>query len=147
MKDKKTLFLSGCMSYYYNQGKPELAEQWRREVENYIQLYDFLKNNFKVFNPCKNFYKNSIYSSKGIVHQNLFYLKKSDIILLNLNDIEQSPGTLFEIYYAFLNNKPTIAFGENKLYTNRQPHICESITYKCRDLNEIFQYINNVYGQ
>jgi len=147
MEDKKMLFLSGCMSYYYNLDKPELAEQWRRDVENQIEDYDFLKNNFKVFNPCRNFHKNSTYKCKGVVYQNLFYLKKSDIILLNLNDIEKSPGTLFEIYYAFLNQKPVIAFNENDLYTNQQPHIYESITQKCRDLNESMEYLCDVYGQ
>ncbi len=147
MADKKSIFLSGCMSYYYNQNKPELAEQWRRNIENQIENCDFLRNNFKVFNPCKNFYRNSTYSSKGIVHQNLFYLKKSDIILLNLNDIEKSPGTLFEIYYGFFNSKPVVAFGENNLYTNQQPHIYEAITHKCRDLNEAMEYLCDVYGQ
>lgn len=147
MEDKKMLFLSGCMSYYYNLDRPELAEQWRRDVENQIEGYDFLKNNFKVFNPCKNFYKNSTYSSKGIVHQNLFYLRKSGIILLNLADLDKSPGTIFEIVDFYLDSKPVIAFGENNLYTNMQPHIHEAITHKCRDLNEAMEYLCDVYGQ
>lgn len=147
MEDKKMLFLSGCMSYYYNLDKPELAEQWRRDVENQIGDYDFLKNNFKVFNPCKNFYRNSTYSSKGVVHQNLFYLRQSSIILLNLADLDKSPGTIFEIVNFYLDSKPIIAFGENMLYTNQQPHIYEAITHKCRELNESMEYLCNVYGQ
>lgn len=122
MNDKilKTIFLSGCMSYYYNNGKPKLAEDWRNEA------IEKLGDKFNIFNPCKNYNKNIQYDSKGVVYQNMAYLNKSDIILLNADDIEKSPGTLFEVFTSFLNHKPVLAFGDSPIL--EQPHIKESIT-------------------
>ena len=135
----KTIFLSGCMSYHYNNNKPELAENWRNKAT------DRLKDKFDIFNPCTNYYKNINYNPKGVVYQNIAYLNKSDIILLNIDDIQQSPGTLFELYYSFLHNKPVISFGKSLLLN--QPHIHEAITMNFLDLDGVCDYIDNMYCQ
>ena len=133
------IFLSGCMSYWYDNNKPELAENWRN------QAIKRLGDKFNIFNPCKNYYKNINYEPKGVVYQNIAYLNKSDIILLNLDHIEDSPGTLFELYHSYLHNKPIISFGETPLLN--QPHIHEAITMYFIDLESACDYIENMYCQ
>lgn len=141
MSDKilKTIFLSGCMSYYYNSNKPKLAEDWRNEA------IEKLGGKFNIFNPCVNYNKNICYEPKGVVYQNIAYLNKSDIILLNLSHIEDSPGTLFETFTSFLNHKPIIAFNETSLIN--QPHVHEAITMHFIDLSGAFDYIKDMYCQ
>lgn len=133
------IFLSGCMSYFYDNNKHELAEDWRN------QATERLKKKFNIFNPCTNYYKNINYEPKGIVYQNIAYLNKSDFILLNLDKLESSPGTLFEIFANFLNHKPVIAFGETLLLD--QPHVYEAITMHFIDLDSACDYIENMYCQ
>jgi nucleoside 2-deoxyribosyltransferase len=139
-KQIKNIFLSGCMSYYYNHDKPNLAEDWRNEA------IEKLGDKFNIFNPCKNYNKNKYYDSKGVVYQNLAYLNKSDIVILNADNIEKSPGTLFEIFTSFLNHKSVISFGGNNSILE-QPHVKESITVHFDTLDEVCDYIRNMYCQ
>lgn len=143
MNDKilKTIFLSGCMSYFYGNNKPELAENWRNKAT------ERLGDKFNIFNPCTNYYKNVNYEPKGVVYQNIAYLNKSDIILLNLESLEKSFGTAFELYYSFLSPKrtPILSFGETPLLN--QPHVHEAITMHFIDLDSACEYIENMYCQ
>lgn len=132
------IYLAGSMTSYYIENKPELAEEWRLKVSD-----SFYNKDIKVFNPCINYPINKTYEPKGVVYQNIHYLEKSDIMILNLDRLEESPGTLFELYYFFLHKKPVIAFGNNEIYN--QPHIHESITIKFDTLDEAIQYIKNMY--
>lgn len=135
----KTIFLSGCMSYYYNNAFPEKAQDWRNIAT--ARLGD----KFNIFNPCMNYYENIDYKPKGVVYQNIAYLNKSDIILLNLNHIEDSAGTLFETFASFLKHKTIVAFNDTPLLD--QPHVHEAITMHFRDLNDACGYIENMYCQ
>lgn len=131
------IYLAGSMTSYYSENKPELAENWRRHAT--ASLFD----NIKVFNPCINYSINKTYDAKGVVYQNLHYLNNSDIMILNLDRLEKSQGTLFEIFNFFMNRKPVIAFGSNPIYN--QPHVHESITIKFDTLDEVIKYIKNMY--
>ena len=128
------LYLAGTMSYYYNQNKPELAENWRT----------YFEKEFDCFNPCNNFKTNINFDCRGVVYQNIHYLDKCDVIIVNLQDLKESAGTIFEIYYAFLNHKPVIAFGNSELYN--QPHVHESITMKFNYIGEVKYYLSKMYS-
>ena len=132
------IYTAGAMTTHYINNEPEKAEKWRLKVSD-----AFYNKDIKVFNPCINYSINKTYESKGVVYQNIHYLERSDIIILNLDELEESPGTLFELYYFFLHQKPVIAFGCNEIYN--QPHIHESITIRFDTLNESIQYIKNMY--
>lgn len=137
------IYLAGAMSYYDNIHKFELATDWRNEAVNKLKVCGY--DDKDIFNPCIRYIYNKEYEPNGVVYQNLVYLKKANVIILNLNDIDKSYGTLFEIYYAFLNHIPVIAFGENVLYNN-QPHVRASITMKFKTINDVVAYITSMYS-
>jgi len=136
------IYLAGAMSYYDHASKFNLATDWRDEVINKLKHIGI---SHEIFNPCKNYNINKTFDSNGVVYQNLTYLHKTDVLILNLQDMDKSPGTLFEIYYAFLNHIPVIAFGKNELY-DMQPHVRASITMKFDDIDQIVKYIKNMYS-
>ena len=131
------IYLAGVMSYYDKINKFELATLWRQHVSCQMQEYN-------IFDPCRNYDTNKTYNSKGVVYQNINFLNKADIIIVDTYDIDKSPGTLFEIYYAFLHHKPVIAFGDNVLCD--QPHINASITIKFDAIDDVVKYIKNMYA-
>ena len=133
------------MSYYDCIHQFELATRWRDEIISRLQYIRYENMDYEIFNPCKNYSINKTFDSNGVVYQNLVYLHKSDVLILNLQDIDKSPGTLFEIYYAFLNHIPVIAFGTSELY-DVQPHVRASVTVKFNDIDQVVEYIKNMYS-
>lgn len=138
-KQIQNIFLSGCMSYYYDNNKSNLAEDWRNEA---IRR---LGDKFNIFNPCVNYNENINYEPRGIVYQNITYLNKADLVILNVNKLGESPGTLFELYASFFKHKPVISFGNSVLLD--QPHVHEVITMHFIDLDSACDYIENMYCQ
>ena len=139
------IYLAGAMSYYDRINRFELATKWRKRIINRLQHTRYITSDYEIFDPCVHYDINKTFNSNGVVYQNLVYLRKADILILNLDDIDKSFGTLFEIYYAFLNHIPVIAFGENDLYYT-QPHIRASITMKCDNIDQVVEYIVNMYS-
>jgi nucleoside 2-deoxyribosyltransferase len=109
---KKTVYLAGAISFFHNTNCPERATGWRNIAENYLSYYDI-----KCFNPCKC----EGFSEDMIVKQNMYYLNQCDIILVNLDMINDSVGTIFELTEAKHRGKPIIAFG--KSYWRERPHM------------------------
>lgn len=136
----KQVYSAGCLSYYFNNNKFEKATIWRDEASK--KLKDI---NIKVFNPSHFFNENLQYNSKGIPYQNLYYLQNCDFVLINLNELNESPGTIFELAWCFILKKPVIAFG-NTIW-RESPHIKESITVQFETLNEALDYISTMYNQ
>jgi len=135
------IYLAGCMSEHDRLGYFKEATEWRDQTST-----EFEGSHLKVFNPCINYNINKTFNSKGVVTQNLAYLKQSDIVLLNLEKLENSPGSLFEIFYAYLHDIPVIAFNNNYLW-GVQPHITESISIRVDKLEEALDYIWSMYSQ
>jgi nucleoside 2-deoxyribosyltransferase len=134
------VYLAGTISYFNKINKLEFASLWRKLAKENLSDLDI-----KVFDPMKNFAQNNEYDLKGVPYQNLYYLEKSDIILLNLEALKESPGTMFVIFIAWYNHKPVIAFGESELIS--QPHIKEAITSKFKNLPDACDYIKSMYCQ
>jgi len=135
------IYLAGCMSEHDRLGYFKDATEWRETATT-----EFEGTHLKVFNPCINYDINKKFNTKGVVTQNLAYLKQSDIVLLNLDKLECSQGSLFEIFYSFLHDIPVIAFNNNYLY-GVQPHITESISIRFDELDEALDYIWSMYLQ
>lgn len=137
------VYLAGCMSYYEATGQLEKAIEWRKVAQE--KLEDL---GYKVFNPMINYSRNRDfvkYDKKCVVDQNIVYLKKTDILLVNMEDIQHSPGTLFEIFYCYLNNIPVVAF--NNVFSDyiSKPHISESITFHAYTLENAIDFITSMY--
>ena len=134
-------YLAGAMSYWDNKHHFENATSWRVHAALYL-------NDVKVkcFDPCMNYSVNKTYDSKGVVKQNLSYLRKTDIVLINLEELDKSPGSMYELFWASFNNIPVIAFGDNYMY-GTQPHITEAISIKFIELDDSIEYIQSMYSQ
>lgn len=135
------VYLAGAMSEHDRLGYFKEAIEWREQATT-----EFEGTHLKVFNPCINYDVNKKFNTKGVVTQNLTYLKKSDIVLLNLDKLECSPGSLYELFWAYFKHIPVIAFNNNYLY-GVQSHITESISIRFDKLDEALDYIWNMYSQ
>lgn len=74
----------------------------------------------------------------------MWQIDQSDLLLVNLDYSEQSPGTLAEIEHAYCRGIPVIGFGEKpKTWYNWAEERC-SVVFD--ELEEAVQYINDAYG-
>lgn len=132
-------YLAGACSCYYKEKDFEKANFWREKAENI--LLDTA--NIKSFNPAKNFDANMKYED-AFVDQNIYFLNNCDILLVNLDRLEDSYGTIFEIIIAYSLNKPIIAFGTTPLL--KHPHIKKMLIFNTfTDLDEALDFILNAY--
>lgn len=137
------IYLSGSLSYLHKIGKFEKATEWRNQIEYWAK-----DNNIKTFNPADTFEKDIISnrSSNMIVDQNIYFLYKCDMMIVNLNHILQSPGTMFEMFYFKQKFKPVVAFfGEGMLPRDFSSHIEYCISQKCRDTDEVIELISTMF--
>lgn len=135
------IYLAGCMSYYYDSNNPEKAESWRNIAEEKLQYnYDIF-----TFNPTLNYETNCKYNSDLMVQQNEYYLKKADLILVNLDDLDKSYGTIYELVYAHALEKPILAFGSTAIYGH--PHLKHILQNCFQSLEEVLEFIDTVYYQ
>lgn len=134
------VYLAGCISYYIKNNMTEKAVKWREVAKAILN-----KHGYRYFDPMINFHtnNNTYFSENLIVQQNILYLKKSDIILANLENLKYSPGTLFEIYFAYLHDKPVIGFGYDSYIDS--PHIKASISILCVNLEEALQCLMSYF--
>lgn len=111
-----TIYLAGAC-----RGLPDEGGGWRREVEvwfdGFLDLFPELK--IRLYNPLYYFPRNNndSISSKQIKNFYLHYvIKKSDLVLVNLNNTQYSVGTGQELQYAVDHNVPVIGFGKDDVY-------------------------------
>ena len=134
----KSVYLAGAISYWYNTNHPEKATKWRKQAEQYFNDYDI-----KCFNPCKN--ENGDFADEMIVKQNIYYLDQCSIVLVNLDMITDSVGSIFELTYAQEHNKLVVAF-DNSHWLDR-PHLKYLIDIKFDTLDEALEHIVTAYNQ
>lgn len=134
------VFLSGSIELHYKNKEMQKSIEWRDYLSKGLE-----KLNIKCFNPCENFDHVMSYTGSSLVKQNLYYLKISDLIVVNLDNILSSPGTIFELTYCFLNQKTVISFGEYQQITS--PHVLSCIDEFLEDEDAVIKYIKNLYPQ
>lgn len=74
----------------------------------------------------------------------MYLLKKSDVLLVNLDYSDCSVETGMEVQYALCNNIPIIAFGEEPETWYKWVEISAAVILE--DAEEALEYINNSYG-
>lgn len=144
----KTIYLAGCISAFANNNEYSKATGWRASLIDQL-LDDIAKNcesKWNWFDPTVNFQQNyGVVNDKTVLQQNIFYLDQSDIMVVNLEKLSESPGTLFEIFYFGEKLKrPIIAFNEDKFMTS--PHILPYITVHLSE-DKIMPYLDALYCQ
>ena len=136
------LYLASALSHYKKIDRWDKVTKWR-DI-----LIDFCDdNNVKYFNPAKEFPLNICnrkLDEKLIVDQNIMFMKKSSIMIVNLDCIEYSPGTQFEMcYFSQVLKRPIIAIGEK----NGSPHILYSVSQHCDNVDEVMEVLQGLFSQ
>ena len=137
------LYLAGTLTYYHRTNQFHKATEWRNKI---IEFCD--DNNIKYFNPAKSFEQefNHTLNPKIVVDQNRYYLDKTDILLVSLDYILESPGTQWEITYASEVRKiPVIAIGERENVWS--PHISGAISHFCKDSEDVIEILISMFNQ
>lgn len=147
MAIKKRIYMAGNISYYYHNGEYHKATRWRSRLANQLldDMAEKCNRKWSWFDPTVNFEENVVaVNNATVLRQNIFYLDQSDVLVVNLDKLKESPGTLFEIIYFGLKGKPVIAFGESDWI--KSPHISEYITAHLKE-DKVMTYLDSMYCQ
>ena len=141
------IYLAGAISYHHRNGQLRKAINWRNKLaKSILELNrEIGKDKFSYFDPVENFEKNLQYSELTVIHQNVHYLNQCDLMVVNADKLEFSPGTMFEMFYYYFKHKPVVVFGNSDVLY--QPHIASSITQRFDKLSETITYLKNMYSQ
>ena len=128
----------------------EDMSHWRNEIEkNLTHRFESTGSNalLYIFNPVRyyNYESHEHQSEKEIKNYEIKHVTTSDIVVVNLEGLNTSDGSKYEIIMASQNNIPVIAFGDEKLYDDLHPWIKDDITRVEKDLNDVCNYIANFY--
>ena len=135
---KKSVYLAGAISYFYNINEHKRATVWREKATETLGQFDI-----KCFDPCKESDACWNYPQDGLIKQNYFYIKNCDIILVNLDMINDSVGTVWELSMAWKDHKQVVAFG--KTHWLERPHMRSLIDVRFDTLDEALSYITDMY--
>lgn len=139
MSSKFKIYLAGKMSGL----SYEQMNSWRVKATELFKRYS---DEIHTINPV-DYYNFEIdpnsYTEKEVKEFDLYQVKNSNIILLNLN-YPDSIGTAIELECASrFWNKPIISFGGENVFIH--PWIGLTITKKCKTLEEAVKYIVEFY--
>ncbi|TEB08603.1 Nucleoside 2-deoxyribosyltransferase [Pelotomaculum schinkii] len=133
------VYLAGAISWYIRNNKFNECLKWRISLTEKLNMLDV-----KCFNACTNLKQNMLYTNLSNLKQNVFYLSESDIIIVNTDHILESPGTIFELTYCYLKQKPVIGLGINE-NINSSFHLSSCIDQYLKDEDEVVEYIKSLY--
>jgi len=103
------IYMAGALTTHHRNNEIHRATIWR----NSLSAWSHELKDMKTFNPAIAFLreKNHSYAPEMCVSQNEFYLAKCDIMIVDLNEIDSSPGTIYELVRFKDMRKPVVAFG------------------------------------
>lgn len=139
------IYLSGKMSglTYSN------MINWRVKMSEKLKnMASFKDCNVNIINPVNYYnFENQLHQSESEIKEfDLRHVITSDIVVVNLDGLDTSDGTKYEISQAARNyNIPVIAFGNKKLYDKLHPWIKDDITRIENDMDSAIDYIANFY--
>lgn len=127
------------------------AEKWREYVKNYFKNDDRVN----IISPVDfyNYGSNDYKTDYEVFRFDLRLVAKSDLLLVNLNDIRKSIGACIECYEAYKRNIPVIGFIDDVFDVTNIPEIIHPWVYCCVDRVEIgkdsmqktLEYIGDYY--
>ena len=139
------IYLAGKMNGF----SFEEMNSWRDEVFNkLLNLSGMYDTKLDVINPVMyyNFEKKRHQTEIEVEEFDLAHVISSDIIIVNLNGLKDSIGTIIELHDAHYHHKiPVIAFGSQELYDDLHSWIKNDITRVENDIDEMLDYIEDFY--
>lgn len=130
-----TIYLGGAMQgLTYKE-----MNDWREQVSLYFNRCNI---NIKTINPVDfyNFEIDRNFTDKECMLFDLTAVKKSDLLLVNLN--HDSIGTAIEMYEAYKSGIPVVGFNA---HDNLHPWMKECCYKICNNLENAIEYIANFY--
>lgn len=104
------IYLAGACKYENDEGL-----SWREELKNNWEDQDLgihLINPLDYFRYSENWHQNE----KQVKQYYFSRIRKSDVLLVNLNNSDSSCGTCQEVQYAIDHEIPVIGFGHENVY-------------------------------
>ena len=144
MKLDKMIYIAGKMSGLNHTN----MMTWRACVVDKLKtLAEINGTNCQIINPAEfyNYHNNAHKTEREIMQFELNHVKQSDVVIVNLRDINQSIGTCIEVYEAFKNNIPVVAFGTDEEHEVTHPWIKECISRHEETMEAACLYIADFY--
>lgn len=126
----------------------EEMNQWRVDISKIINhMADYHECIVDVINPVNyyNFENPKHQNEKEVMKYDLAHVKTSNIIVVKLDGLNNSIGSCIELYEAYKNDIPVIAFGTKEEYEELHPWIRECITRYEKTDDEVSLYISEFY--
>jgi hypothetical protein len=144
--EKLYIYEAGSLTYLYDNDIFKCATEWRDKLDTWAK-----DNGVYTFNPAKTFLKekNHTYSGQMAVRQNDLYLDKTNIMVMQMDYLDYSPGTIYEIvsYKRLYPWKPVISFSLISDLHHKNPHIESCISEHCRGIDSVIELLSNMFGQ
>lgn len=127
----------------------EEMNEWRSNIHNQLlKASAFCDEAVRVINPVAyyNFEEKRHQTEIEVEEFDLAHIISSDIIIVNLDGLKDSIGTIIELHDAHYHHKiPVIAFGKQELYDNLHPWIKNDITRVENSIDDVVEYICDFY--
>ena len=131
------------MSAHYQENNYENATEWRDFAKTELEACGL-----KVFNPTENSKEHYLYPPElncGVITQNYTFIKRCDVLLVNLDRIEDSIGSIWELSMAWIEHKPVVAFGSCPKWEKR-PHFQSLVPIIFDTASEACEYISSMFS-
>lgn len=123
--------------------------EWRNETfQKLLEAAEYNNEKINVVNPVSyyNFEEKRHQTEIEVEEYDLAHVISSNIVVVNLDGLSNSIGTIIELHDAHYNHKiPVIAFGDKKLYENLHPWVKNDITRVEDSIDDVVAYIRDFY--
>lgn len=126
-----------------NNWRDETIEKFKQELY-YLELTD----DVKIVNPVTyyNFETPRHQTEIEVEEFDLAHVTSSDIVIVNLDGLSTSIGTVIELHDAHYHHKvPVIAFGKKSQYDSLHPWVKNDITRVEDNIDDVIHYIIDFY--
>lgn len=138
------IYLAGKMSGLSH----EEMNFWRYYISNLIKKYaDMSDYRVSIINPVDfyNFNEKRHKTEKEVMQYDLDHVRSSDVIIVNLDNVNTSVGTCIEIYEANRLNIPVLAFGCKNNIETLHPWLTECIRRIDDSMEDLVNYFYEFY--
>lgn len=119
--------------------------QWRVDAkEKLLIMAEKSGYRLSVINPVDfyNFEQIEYQSQEEVMDYDLFHVEHSDFLIVNAEELNDSKGTIMEIFDAWVHKIPVFLFG---VYKNSHPWIERCVTRFESDIDHVITYLKNFY--
>lgn len=127
----------------------EEMNAWRIDAKHKLNTAAYMSGScIKIINPVDfyNFEVKRYQTEKEVEDFDLYHVTSSNIIIVNLDGLDGSIGTIIELHDACYHHKiPVVAFGDKSLYDALHPWIKNDITRVEDSIDTVIDYIKDFY--